>query len=58
VGARVLGHYHEPGRTGARLSRARRMLAVQEVVEAGLVRRVRRGAGVTELFEVEDAGGP
>jgi hypothetical protein len=34
------------------------MLAVQEVVEAGLVRRVRRGAGVTELFEVEDAGGP
>jgi hypothetical protein len=30
-------------------------MAVQEIVESRLVRRMRRSAGVPKLFEVEDA---
>jgi len=55
VRARVLGITTMPGRAGARLARATRVVAVQEVVEAGRVRRVGGRTCVAELFEVEDA---
>jgi hypothetical protein len=54
----VLGHDDKAGGARTCLSGARCVLPVQEVVEAGLMGRVRRGAGVSKLLEVEDAGRP
>ena len=56
VRARMLGHDHDAGRTGPRLTRAPRVVAVEEVVEARSVRRVGGRSRVAQLFEVEDAG--
>ena len=57
VSARVLGHHDEAGGAGARLRRSTRVVAMQEVVEAGCVCRVRGRARVAQLLEVVDAGG-
>jgi hypothetical protein len=53
----VLGHDDDPGGSGARLSCSTRVVAVKEIVEAGLVSRVGWRAGVAKLLEVEDARG-
>ena len=52
----MLGHDHDARCAGARLSRTPRVMAVQEVVEPGHVRGMRRCSRVAELLEVEDAG--
>ncbi len=57
VRARMLWHDDDARCTGARLPRSARVVAVQEIVEAGRVGRVGWSAGVAELLEVEDAGG-
>jgi len=56
VRARVLRHHDDAGRAGAGLRCTTRVVAMQEVVEARRVRRMRGCACVAELLEVEDAG--
>ena len=55
VCARMLWHKHDAGRAGARLARPARVVAMEEVAEAGRVRRVGWCSRVAQLFEVENA---
>ncbi len=57
VCARMLGHDHEPGRARPRLGRAARMVAMEEVIEARGMVRVRGRPREPGLFEIEDASG-
>jgi hypothetical protein len=52
----MFGHDNDSGRACACFRRAAGVVAVEEIVEAGHVRRVRRSPGVAQLLEVEDAG--
>jgi hypothetical protein len=56
VRPRVLGHDDDSRRTGARFGRATCVMAVQKIVEARLVSRVRWRPGIAKLFEIEDTG--
>ena len=56
VGARVLGHDDDARRSGPGLGCATRVVSVEKVVEAGRMSRMRRGALIAQLLEVEDAG--
>ena len=55
VRARMLGRDDDPRRSGPRLSPTSCVMTVKEIVEAGLMRRVRGRARVAKLLEVEDA---